>query len=119
MFQSFENIKNFIWRMAFLMAAGLFVSSVNSFAGDAAITIKEIKEPSALNLGAPIDQQEPVQTYYFAKGTVDAKGDNWITINDHQFIIAPDVNLGCGVGDFVGIQVNDERKVVSCKRIKK
>ena len=111
--------KIYIWGMVFVLAAGCCLGASNCFADDAVMKIKEIK-PIPTSETIPIDNREtPKEPHYFVRGTVDAVGDNWITINDHQFFIAPGASLGCGVGDFVGIQVNDEVQVTSCEPIRK
>lgn len=121
MLQLLKNTKISVWGLCFVMVGVVFLTASNGFSDDKAMKMKEIKEikqPAALD--TPTFQREiPREAHYFVKGTLDAKGDNWITINDHQFIIAPDASIGCGVGDFVGIQVNDEKKVISCESVKK
>jgi len=125
MFQFLKQPKILIWAMILILAAGWRLGTLPCFAGDAekeAVQIKQIQPPPELNNveNLPIATQEmPDEPHYFLTGTVDAIGDDWITINDHQLVIAPGVRLSCSVGSFVGIQVNDERQVISCERLSK
>ncbi|MDO9265207.1 MAG: hypothetical protein Q7U02_14655 [Desulfosalsimonadaceae bacterium] len=111
-----KNTKNLAWGMIFVMVLGLLMTVSEGFAKDAVMKVKEIKEPSALT-GPVVKQEKPNQAAYHLQGTVNALGDNWITINDHQVFIAPDASLNCGVGDYVGIRLNDEGKAIVCEQI--
>ena len=123
MLQVLKNMKASVWMGMLVLVLGGCLGASNCFAGDSddsAMKIKEIEQPPAATPTTPaVHPEMPKGTHYFAKGTVDAKGDNWITINDHEFSIAPGSSVSCGVGDFVGIQVNDEGKVVSCESVRK
>ena len=111
-----KNTKNLAWGMIFVMAVGLLMMASEGFAEDAVMKVKEIKKPSALT-GPIVKQEMPDQTVYHLQGTVNALGDNWITINDHQVFIAPDASVSCSVGDYVGIRLNDEGKAIICEQI--
>lgn len=116
MLKTLNNKKISGWWLICVMAVGLFQTASIGFAGDMEVKIKDIQKPAAQDIPLP-KQEMKIEAPYYVTGTVEVVGDGWITVNDVQIRLAPGASMGCGVGDFVGVRVNDERQVISCESI--
>lgn len=95
------------------------MTASSAFADDSDGSIVKIKSVDPPASVLHFQQEMPREPSYFATGTVDAVGDDWITINDHQLFIAPGASIRCSVGSYVGIRVNNEEKVIFCEKVRR